>query len=111
MIRLDADIRMPQDRDFRNELRHQIPIADVIRESVVLQQHASNNRGACPLHPDGSRGLYVMRTGRFHCFSCGAGGDVVDWTMLVEGVDEATAIEHLVARKPPAADGQSVTDS
>jgi len=52
-----------------------------------------------------------MRTGRFHCFSCGAGGDVVDWTMLVEGVDEATAIEHLVARKPPAADGQSVTDS
>lgn len=85
-----------------------IPLAS---ESVELEAQGLNLRGACPLHPDKNRGLYVMPSGRFHCFSCGAGGDVVDWTMLVESVDEKMAIERLIARQSPPADGPRPTSS
>ena len=95
---------MPDAAEQRALTRARVPLAAMIAESVDLRVEQLQMRGPCPLHPDSSRGLYVGREGYFHCFSCGAGGDVVDWTMRVKGVDEAAAIHMLLGSQPPAAD-------
>lgn len=86
----------------RAPARAYAPLDSVIAERVELHAENASLRGSCPLHLDERRSLYVMRIGCFHCFSCGAGGDVVDWTMLVDRVDEASAIKRLLARQPRA---------
>lgn len=80
----------------RARARAQVPLAALIAETVDLKPAQTNLRGACPFHPDISRGLYVGPSGNFHCFSCGAGGDVVTWTMKIHQIDEAAAIIRLL---------------
>lgn len=50
-------------------------------------------RGRCPLHEGQGQDSFHVNTARqlFHCFSCGAGGTVLDWVAAVEqcGVQEA----------------------
>lgn len=82
----------------RARAREQVPLAALMAETVDLKPAQSNLRGACPFHPDATRGLYVSPSGNFHCFSCGAGGDVVAWTMKVHLIDEAAAIIRLLRR-------------
>ncbi|WP_367113509.1 CHC2 zinc finger domain-containing protein [uncultured Sphingomonas sp.] len=69
-------------------------LAKVVAKTVELETTQSGLRGSCPFHPDATRGLYV-HNGRFHCFSCGAGGDVVDWWMRLHRADEETAAAYL----------------
>ena len=76
----------------------QIPLVALISETVDLEPAQLALRGACPFHPDASRGLYVSPNGHFHCFSCGSGGDVVAWNMRVHQIDEAAAIDRLLRR-------------
>ncbi len=71
-------------------------MAALIAETVDLRPAKADLRGACPFHPDVDRGLYVSPTGHFHCYACSMAGDVVAWTMRVQGVDEATAISLLL---------------
>ena len=78
--------------------RSHVSILSMTAETVDLEPAQSDFRGACPFHPDASRGLYVNSKGNFHCFSCGAGGDVVAWTMRVHQIDEAAAIDRLLRR-------------
>src|SRR5438876_7732402 len=48
-------------------------------------------RGRCPIHQgDGRDAFHVdVRRKIFHCFSCGAGGDVLDWVGTAEPVHAA----------------------
>ncbi len=75
------------------------PLLKLVAETVELQATQSGLRGACPFHPDASRGLYI-HNGRFHCFSCGVGGDVVDWWMRLHGGDENAAAAYLTRDAP-----------
>lgn len=102
---------MPSISENRALAQSQVPLMTVVAKQVELHAEGANVRGACPLHPDNGRGLYVAQNGRFHCFSCGAGGDVVDWTMLLDGVDETTAVQRLLGRQPPASNGSPATNS
>ncbi len=74
-------------------------MAQLVAKTVELQTTQSGLRGECPFHPDATRGLYI-HNGRFHCFSCGANGDAIDWWMRLHGVDEATATVHLARGAP-----------
>lgn len=78
------------------KLGHHLPA--LIANAVDLQPTPSGLRGACTFHPDASRGMYVSKQ-FFFCFSCGTGGDVVDWWMRHHKVDETTAIFQLTGRQ------------
>jgi len=44
-------------------------------------------RGLCPFHADAAPSLQVnRRKGLWHCFGCGAGGDVISFVMKREGI-------------------------
>lgn len=88
---------LPQ--EFLNELKLRNNIEDVISQYVNLKRAGSNLVGCCPFHSERTPSFTVFRNSEnFYCFGCGAGGDVITFTMKMENVDYITAIEHLAAK-------------
>uniref|UniRef100_A0A7C5AM47 Zinc finger CHC2-type domain-containing protein n=1 Tax=Desulfobacca acetoxidans TaxID=60893 RepID=A0A7C5AM47_9BACT len=55
-----------------------------------------NAMALCPFHEDKKPSLSVnLETGYFHCFGCGAEGDVFDFYQKRHGVDFKTALQEL----------------
>lgn len=71
-----------QMRDLIEGIREKIDIYDVIGRRVQLDRRG---RGLCPFHQDKNPSFSVNAHGRyFHCFGCGAGGDVFRFIELYE---------------------------
>lgn len=88
---------LPQ--EFLQELKARNNIEDVISQFVSLKRAGSNLVGCCPFHSERTPSFTVFRnTENYYCFGCGAGGDVITFTMKMENVDYITAIEHLASR-------------
>ncbi len=76
---------------------------ETVKRSVTTQQAAecyglSVNRFGktlCPFHRDRTPSMKVDR--RFHCFGCGADGDVIDFVSRLYGLDAKSAAEKLAA--------------
>jgi DNA primase len=64
------------------------PIETVVAASgVELMQRGQGFMGRCPFHDDSTASLSVGGVpDRFHCFGCGAGGDVVDYVARFTGL-------------------------
>jgi DNA primase len=75
-----------------------LPVADLVGRRVPLEARGADLVGVCPFHEDETPSL-VVTPGKnlWHCFGCGAGGDVVAWMMKAEGVSFRHAIELLKA--------------
>jgi DNA primase len=68
-------------------------------------------RGRCPLHGGEERESFHVNTAKqlFHCFSCGAGGTVLDLVAAVEGCGLREAAERLAVGgilRPPSRAGK-----
>jgi DNA primase len=58
-----------------------------------------NLKGLCPFHEEKSPSLSVSPSrGLYHCFGCGAGGDVIRFVQHIEHLDFTEAVERLAAR-------------
>ena len=74
-----------------------------VKHSVTTRQVAEyyqlqvNRAGfvACPFHNDRTPSMKVDT--RFHCFGCGADGDVIDFAARLHGLDAKPAAEKLAA--------------
>jgi DNA primase len=82
------------------EVREKSSIADVIGEHVQLRNAGGGNlKGICPFHDEKSPSLSVTPTRNlFHCFGCGAGGDVIRFVERIEHLSFAEAVENLASR-------------
>lgn len=67
-------------------------LAQLVERKVKLTCRGRVWRGPCPFHVEKTPNFAfaVFRSkrtgkGRFHCFSCGANGDAIDWMRLMEG--------------------------
>ncbi|MBQ8746634.1 MAG: DNA primase [Clostridia bacterium] len=82
------------------DLKHRCDIVDVISSYVPLKRAGSNLHGLCPFHSEKSPSFTVFTTGEphFYCFGCGAGGDVISFTMRMENLDYRAALEFLAKR-------------
>ena len=81
-------------------VREGSPIADVIGEHVALRNAGGGNlKGICPFHDEKSPSLSVSPArGLFHCFGCGAGGDVIRFVERIAHLSFAEALEQLAGR-------------
>ena len=79
------------------------PIQDVVAASDVdLRPRGHGWIGCCPFHDDHTASLSVGGIpDRFHCFGCGAGGDVIDWTMRTTHLGFTDAVRLLDANAVP----------
>jgi DNA primase len=81
-------------------VREKTPIADIIGEHVQLRNAGGGNlKGICPFHDEKSPSLSVSPArGLYHCFGCGAGGDVIRFVQNIEHLDFTDAVERLAGR-------------
>lgn len=90
-------MRIPQ--SFIEEVKYRNKIEDVIASYVNLKRAGSNYQGLCPFHSEKTPSFTVFpSTDTFHCFGCGAGGDVISFIMRAENLEYPGAVEFLAKR-------------
>src|ERR1700722_19938383 len=81
---------------FLDEIRTRIGLADVIQRRTRLVKKGREWSGLCPFHNEKSPSFTVNEDkGFFHCFGCGAHGDVIGFVMQSENRSFVEAIESL----------------
>ena len=81
------------------EIRASSNIVDIIGEYTDLKRAGSSYKGLCPFHNEKTPSFTVDdKKQLFHCFGCGAGGDVVSFIMQKEGLSYPASLEYLANR-------------
>ncbi|MBR6102856.1 MAG: DNA primase [Ruminococcus sp.] len=90
---------MPLPLDFLERLKAANPIAEVMGTYVTLKRSGRDYVCLCPFHNEKTPSCYVHPDKEFfHCFGCGAGGDVITFTMRYNNLDYWEAVKLLAER-------------
>jgi DNA primase len=90
---------MAEAGSFAERVKQQADIVRVIGEYVRLKKSGQNFTGLCPFHAEKSPSFAVHPVKQiYHCFGCGAGGDVFKFVMEMDKVAFPEAI-RVVAEK------------
>ena len=81
------------------EIRNSNDIVDIISQYVVLKRSGRNYFGLCPFHKEKSPSFSVSPDKQiFHCFGCGAGGNVFHFISKIENVNFVESVQILADR-------------
>jgi DNA primase catalytic core len=81
---------------FIEELHARISIADVVGAKVKLTKKGREYQGLCPFHNEKTPSFTVNEAkGFYHCFGCGAHGDIVKFEMEANGLPFLEALQKL----------------
>ena len=84
---------------FIEDLKRHADIVLVIQDYVSLKKTGATYKGLCPFHGEKTPSFHVNRDkGFFHCFGCGAGGDVFKFLELRESIAFPDAVKMLAQR-------------
>lgn len=75
-------------------------VFEAVKQTVTTRQAAESygirvnraGKAKCPFHNDRTPSMKVDK--RFHCFGCGADGDVIDFAAQLYGLDGKSAAEN-----------------
>jgi DNA primase len=86
--------------DSRERVRDAVDMVDLVSAHTELRRAgASTLKGLCPFHEERTPSFQIDPVKKlYHCFGCGAGGDVFRFVMETEGVDFRGALELLADR-------------
>jgi DNA primase len=83
---------------FINNLREQVRLSDLIGRHVVLKPKGREFWGICPFHQEKSGSFSVNNEKQFfHCFGCGAHGDVFRFFMDLHNLSFLEAVERVAS--------------
>ncbi|EQB33533.1 hypothetical protein M529_03760 [Sphingobium ummariense RL-3] len=72
-------------------------MSHIVGRHVKLRKAGHEYVGLCPFHDENTPSFRVNDAkGLFHCFGCGAGGDVIDFLTHVEGLNFVEAVRALL---------------
>jgi DNA primase len=78
------------------------PLPSIVGAAVKLQRAGRDYKACCPFHPDKSPSFTIFASGeRFHCFGCGASGDVLDFVQRAYGLPLPEAARMLGGGEVP----------
>ena len=84
--------------EFLEEIRTRILVSQVVGKRLKLVRRGREFLGLCPFHSDTKPSLSVVDEKNFyHCFACGAHGDIITFTMEMEGLSFPEAVEKLAS--------------
>src|SRR5262249_52727394 len=86
--------------NFAQELKQQADIVRVIGNYIKLKKTGAQNfSGLCPFHNEKTPSFSVHATRQFfHCFGCGASGDVFAFVQRIENISFPEAIRSVAER-------------
>lgn len=70
------------------------PLPELVAKRVALKGSGKKLSGHCPFHEERTPSFFVWQT-HYHCFGCGAHGDVIAWVMHLERLTFKAAFERL----------------
>ena len=86
-------------------LKESLDIVEVIKRYIPLKKDGAEWAACCPFHNEATPSFKVSPSKQiFHCFGCGAAGDVIRFVQDYERVDFVTACELLqagISNSPP----------
>ncbi len=83
-------------KEFVSQIRDRLNTSQVVGKRVSLKQKGKEFSGLCPFHSEKTPSFTVNDDkGFYHCFGCGAHGNVFDFVMQTEGLNFPEAIEKL----------------
>jgi DNA primase len=81
---------------FLDEIRSRLACSEVIGKRVRLIRKGREYSGLCPFHNEKTPSFTVNDDkGFFHCFGCGAHGDVIGFAMRIDNLQFLDAVEQL----------------
>jgi DNA primase len=86
--------------NFKESLKQQADIVRIVGDYVKLRKAGAQNfSGLCPFHSEKTPSFSVHATRQFyHCFGCGASGDVFSFVQKLENITFPEAV-RLIAQK------------
>lgn len=77
-------------------IMERINIVDFIGRYVDIKKVGKNYMAVCPFHNDKGPSMSISEDkGLFHCFGCGASGNVINFLMMYENIDFKEALIQL----------------
>lgn len=87
---------LPIPPDFLEELRRRLTLSSVVAKRIRLTKKGREFEGLCPFHNEKTPSFFVNDDKAFyHCFGCGAHGDVLSFVINTEGLSFPEAVERL----------------
>ena len=84
---------------FCDELREKVSIVDVVGAKVKLVRKGREYQACCPFHNEKTPSFTVNESkGFYHCFGCGAHGDIIKFEMEANNLSFMEAIEKLAEK-------------
>ncbi len=84
---------------FLAELKERSDLVDVIGSYIKLDRRGYNYWACCPFHHEKTPSFVVNAADKYyHCFGCGASGDVIGFVKEYENVDFNQAVQILATR-------------
>src|SRR2546430_1293693 len=86
--------------DAKDQVRDAVDMVDLVSSRTELRRAGANRfEGLCPFHEERTPSFGVDPVKKvYHCFGCGAGGDVFTFGQEIEGLDFVAALEYLADR-------------
>ena len=85
--------------DFLDEIRNRLPVSEIVGRKVRLVRKGREHTGLCPFHNEKTPSFTVNDDKAFyHCFGCGAHGDVINFVLETEGLSFPETIERLAGQ-------------
>jgi DNA primase len=85
--------------NFIDDLKSHADIVQIVQERVPLRRSGQTWKGLCPFHGEKTPSFHVNGDkGFFHCFGCGAAGDVIEFVKLHDKITFPEAVRQLAAR-------------
>ena len=83
-------------KDFPDKLRSSVLTSEIVGKKVKLQQRGKDFLGLCPFHNEKTPSFTVNdQKGFYHCFGCGAHGDIITFKMEQEGLEFKDAVVNI----------------
>jgi len=85
--------------DTVQEIREKIDIADFLKGYLRLSPAGKNFKANCPFHQEKTPSFIISSEKQiWHCFGCGAGGDVIGFLMRYENIEFIEALKILAEK-------------
>lgn len=84
---------------FLDDLRNRLSMSEVAGRTLKLTRSGHEHKACCPFHQEKTPSFYINDDkGFFHCFGCGAHGDIIGYVMRHDNLSFTEAVSQLAGQ-------------